>query len=98
MALPCAGVPEPAGKPFPSGKTEIFQPAASASLTGFPNFGASAAEAEVIMSAVAAVSKAPITVDAHACAGSARCPLPEISPGSSPGLRPQIVDPPSRGG
>src|SRR5581483_6352707 len=40
-------VPEPAGRPLPSGAMEMSQAAASASLMGLPNLGASAAEAAV---------------------------------------------------
>src|SRR5438105_15267300 len=66
IAFPCAGVPDPAGKPFPSGKTEISQPAASASLMVLPNFGASAAKAAVINPHIAVARKTPLPPRAKA--------------------------------
>src|SRR4051812_20112209 len=74
MALPCAGVPEPAGRPLPSGAIEMSQVAASASLIGLPNFGWSAAVAVVAAktAAVRANRNSPLTRRANRAAGAAR--------------------------
>src|SRR5712691_2040377 len=45
MAAPCADVPLPGGRPFPSGPMLKSQSARSASLTGLPSPGRSAASA-----------------------------------------------------
>src|SRR5438105_11530542 len=64
IAFPCAGVPDPTGSPFPSGNTEISQPAASASLMVLPKLGASAAEAAVTTRAAApAIAATVLDVD-----------------------------------
>src|SRR5258706_7319688 len=41
---PCAGVPEPTGRPTPSGAMEMSQAFKSPSEIGLPSFGISAAE------------------------------------------------------
>src|ERR1700693_3214629 len=56
MAAPCAGVPLPGGRPLPSGPTLMSHSVRSASLTGFPSPGASAA----------------IAMPAHNASGAAR--------------------------
>src|ERR1700730_16172660 len=51
MAAPCAAVPLPGGKPLPSGPTLMSHSARSASLTGLPSPGLSAATAALASSA-----------------------------------------------
>src|ERR1017187_10603171 len=63
MRAPCAGVPEPSGRPLPSGAMELSQAAASCSLMGLPNFGASAAKAAVEASTSAAAMTAVLDID-----------------------------------
>src|SRR5258707_14373012 len=53
MAAPCAGVPLPGGSPLPSGPMLMAQSARSASLTGLPRPGSSAAMVEAPPSASA---------------------------------------------
>src|SRR2546423_11569030 len=67
IALPWAGVPDPGGRPFPSGNTEMSQPAASASLIGLPNFGASAAKAVLKIRAATPASANILYVDMGHC-------------------------------
>src|SRR5215469_11678190 len=63
IAAPCWGVPLPAGNPLPSGPTLMSHGARSASLTGLPSPGSSAASAVAPESASASAATKYLAVD-----------------------------------
>src|SRR5215472_11722420 len=64
IAAPCCGVPLPGGNPLPSGPTLMSHSARSASLTGLPRPGSSAA-----------IAAAPESASANAAAKVKRVPI-----------------------
>src|ERR1700731_3096010 len=63
MAAPCAAVPLPGGSPLPSGPTLMSHRARSASLTGLPSPGSSAASAPPPRSVSGTARKKRLAID-----------------------------------